>query len=58
MQIVMQRDIAKLLGVVNVKCRHQWNDENRCAKMLKEAALNECESVHNTVGKRGGDREP
>lgn len=55
--MVVQRDIMKLLSVVNVRCRHQWNDDDRRAKMLKGAALNECESSHNTSRKVGDDRE-
>lgn len=47
----------KLLSVVNVKCRHQWNDDDRRAKMLKEAALNEGERFHNTSRRMGDDRE-
>lgn len=55
--MVVQRDIMKLLSVVNVRCRHQWNDDDRRAKMLKGAALNERESSHNTSRKVGDDRE-
>lgn len=47
----------KLLSVVNVKCRHQWNDDDRRAKMLNEAALNECENFHNTNRRMGDDGE-